>query len=65
MKLRVTKTKDGIEIIFTGLRPGEKLYEELLVDSNDVETDHPKIFMDTNRKNYSFDEIKLGCEITF
>ena len=58
-EIKSDKNKDGIEIIFTGLRPGEKLYEELLVDSNDVETDHPKIFMDTNRKNYSFDEIKL------
>ena len=60
LSLRDAAHPDGdIEIICTGLRSGEKLYEELLVDSNDVETDHPKIFMDTNRKNYSFDEIKL------
>lgn len=36
--------EDGIEIIFTGLRPGEKLFEELLVDSNSSATMHPKIF---------------------
>ncbi|PSU29849.1 polysaccharide biosynthesis protein [Photobacterium lutimaris] len=35
---------DGdIEIIFTGLRPGEKLYEELLIGENVEGTDHPKI----------------------
>ena len=32
-----------IEICYTGLRPGEKLNEELLTDSNILETSHPKI----------------------
>lgn len=33
-----------IEIQFTGLRPGEKLYEELLIDSGNVEkTEHERI----------------------
>ena len=36
---------DGdIEIITTGLRPGEKLYEELLIDGNPERTKHPLIF---------------------
>jgi len=32
-----------IEISFTGLRPGEKLYEELLIGNNVSETVHPRI----------------------
>ena len=32
-----------IEIQYTGLRPGEKLYEELLIGDNVDGTDHPRI----------------------
>jgi FlaA1/EpsC-like NDP-sugar epimerase len=32
-----------IEIEFTGLRPAEKLYEELLIGENAVGTEHPRI----------------------
>jgi FlaA1/EpsC-like NDP-sugar epimerase len=34
-----------IEIVVTGLRPGEKLYEELLIGENPVSTTHPRIMM--------------------
>jgi FlaA1/EpsC-like NDP-sugar epimerase len=34
---------DGIEIRFVGLRPGEKLYEELLIGDNVTGTAHPLI----------------------
>ena len=33
-----------IEIVCTGLRPGEKLYEELLIDAESQATKHPLIF---------------------
>jgi len=32
-----------IEIVMTGLRPGEKLYEELLIGNDSRPTVHPKI----------------------
>ena len=44
--------KGDIEIIYTGLRPGEKLYEELLVEPNSEKTLHPLIFK-ANEKNYN------------
>jgi len=41
---------DGdIEISFVGLRPGEKLFEELFVGENAVETIHPRIRMAKER----------------
>lgn len=52
-----TKTIDNpngdIEIIFTGLRPGEKLYEELIIGESNVEdTEHPLIMQ---AREHSFD----------
>ena len=43
--VRDAKTGVGdIEIVFTGLRPGEKMHEELLIASGNAEgTSHPKI----------------------
>ena len=37
---------DDIEIVFTGLRPGEKLYEELYFEDEEMQpTPHPKLFV--------------------
>ncbi|GCD76890.1 capsular polysaccharide biosynthesis protein [Thermaurantimonas aggregans] len=50
----LTLGKD-IEIVFTGLRPGEKLYEELLADKeNNLPTHHPKI-MKAKNANVDFE----------
>jgi FlaA1/EpsC-like NDP-sugar epimerase len=41
---RTSQQPDGdIDIKVTGLRPGEKLFEELLIGDNVEKTDHPKI----------------------
>ena len=39
-----------IEISITGLREGEKLYEELLLSDDPQPTDHPKIMKGNERK---------------
>jgi len=38
-----TNPEGDIEITYTGLRPGEKLFEELLIGDNVTETQHPRI----------------------
>lgn len=35
---------DGIEIVDVGLRPGEKMYEELLISGEEIATENPKIY---------------------
>ncbi len=46
IKLMGYKPYTDIDIVFTGLRPGEKLYEELLMDEEGLKkTDNEKIFI--------------------
>jgi|TARA_B110000003_G_scaffold78994_1_gene80501 FlaA1/EpsC-like NDP-sugar epimerase len=46
---------DGIQILEVGLRPGEKMYEELLISGSEIKTNNPKIF----KANESFIHLDL------
>ncbi|UJR63061.1 polysaccharide biosynthesis protein [Dickeya zeae] len=50
-----------IAIKFTGLRPGEKLYEELLIGGNVEGTSHPKI-MTAQEEKLSWKEMEILLE---
>ena len=55
-----------IEIVFTGLRPGEKLFEELLLGDNVARTEHPMILtareraLPWNQVHRLIDELKVA-----
>ena len=46
-----------IEIVYTGLRPGEKLYEELLIGDNPSKTSHSRI-MKARETSLPWDEVE-------
>lgn len=57
LTVRDDANPDGdIEIMYTGLRPAEKLYEELLIGSNVMGTEHPRI-MRADEDFLSMDEL--------
>lgn len=59
----------GVEIVETGLRPGEKLYEELLVKTEELDkTDNSLIFVERDiplsemEINEKLERLQLACE---
>jgi UDP-N-acetyl-D-glucosamine 4,6-dehydratase len=58
--IRLYGKENEIEIEFTGLRPGEKLYEELLLDESEEKTQYRSIFI---AKPTKYDIVKLANDI--
>ena len=62
IKLSGFEPNVDIKIVYTGLRPGEKLYEELLSDSSKTMPTHHKKIMISKDPSMSFKEINALTE---
>ncbi len=60
-KLLELSGRDDLKIEYTGLRPGEKLYEELIKDDSEATTQYKSIMI-AKPTNYDFDKLNIDIE---
>ena len=58
--IRLYGKENEAEVVFTGLRPGEKLYEELLLDESEQKTKYSSILI---ARPTAYDIVKLVSDI--
>jgi len=58
----INNPQGDIEIIFTGLRPGEKLFEELLIGDDVESTDHKQIYK-ANEDFLPWERVKRNLDL--
>ena len=59
--IRLYGREDEVQIVYTGLRPGEKLYEELLLDESEKKTQYSSIFI-AGKTDYPMDELRRDID---
>ena len=59
--IRLYGKQDEVEIMFCGLRPGEKLFEELLIDDSEKKTQYSSIFI-AGRTEYPIEALEKDIE---
>ncbi len=63
IRLSGYRVNKDIDIVFTGLRPGEKLFEELFIEGEEYDpTEHEKLFMVKNSSRIIPKTLKISVE---
>ncbi len=60
--IRLYGKEHEVEVVFTGLRPGEKLYEELLIDESEQKTRYSSIMI-ARPTYYPIEELQADIEV--
>ena len=63
IRLSGYRVNQDIDIVFTGLRPGEKLFEELFIEGEEYDpTEHEKLFMVKNSSRFIPTSLNVSVE---